>query len=96
MMAGHPNDASWLGLRNVAFAIQAGGRDAAYNRNKVAQEWIDRLDKLHKDDPGGTSTLGQSLRTRPTGWTARTPKCFPGWRPSSESDSGSRRMEAEQ
>jgi hypothetical protein len=53
MMAGHPNDASWLGLRNIGFAIQVGGRDGAYDRNKVAQEWIDRLDKLHSDDPGG-------------------------------------------
>ncbi len=53
MMAGHPNDASWLGLRNIGFAIQVGGRDGAYNRNKVAQEWIDRLDNLHSDDPGG-------------------------------------------
>ncbi|HKD38283.1 MAG TPA: hypothetical protein VKB78_15825 [Pirellulales bacterium] len=53
MMAGHPNDASWLGLRNIGFAIQVGGRDGAFNRNKVAQEWIERLDKLHNDDPGG-------------------------------------------
>ncbi len=59
MMAGHPNDASWLGLRNIGFAIQAGGRDSAYNRNKVAQEWIDRLDKLHKDDPGGYVHFGK-------------------------------------
>ncbi len=59
MMAGHPNDASWLGLRNIGFAIQAGGLDSAYNRNKVAQEWIDRLDQLHRDDPQGYVHFGK-------------------------------------
>jgi len=59
MMAGHPNDASWLGLRNIGFAIQAGGLDAAYNRNKVAQQWIDKLDQLHKDDPQGYVHFGK-------------------------------------
>ena len=59
MMAGHPNDASPLGLRNVAFAIQAGALDSAYNRNKVAQQWIDRLDQLHRDDPGGYVHFGK-------------------------------------
>jgi len=53
MMAGHPNDASWLGLRNLGFAIQVGERDAAYNRNKVAQQWIDKLDELQRQDPKG-------------------------------------------
>lgn len=59
MMAGHPNDASWLGLRNIGFAIQAGGLDSAYNRNKVAQQWIDRLDQLHHDDPQGYLHYGK-------------------------------------
>jgi hypothetical protein len=59
MMSGHPNDASWLGLRNIGFAIQAGGLDSAYNRNKVAQEWIDRLDQLHRDDPQGYVHFGK-------------------------------------
>jgi hypothetical protein len=53
MMAGHPNDASPQGLRNVAFALQVGGRDDAYNRNGVAREWAEKLDQLQKDDPGG-------------------------------------------
>jgi hypothetical protein len=53
MMAGHPNDASPLGLRNLPFALQVGGKDAAYNRNKVAAEWGEKLDKLRKDDPDG-------------------------------------------
>ena len=53
MMAGHPNDASPLGLRNLPFAIFSGGDDSAYNRNKVAAQWGEQLDKLAKDDPGG-------------------------------------------
>src|SRR3954465_11865942 len=38
MMAGHPNDASLLGLRNLPFAVFVGGEDSAYNRNKVVAE----------------------------------------------------------
>jgi predicted esterase len=53
MMAGHPNDASPLGLRNVPFALQVGGLDAAYNRNKIGAEWGDKLDQLQKADPDG-------------------------------------------
>ncbi len=53
MMAGHPNDASPLSLRNVAFALQAGANDGAYNRNKVAAEWGAELDRLAAADPGG-------------------------------------------
>ncbi len=53
MMAGHPNSASPLGLRNIGFAIQAGELDAAYHRNTVAAEWGRKLDALEKADPGG-------------------------------------------
>lgn len=53
MMAGHPNDASPLGLRNVPFAIQVGANDGAYNRNKVAGEWGGKLAALQKEDPAG-------------------------------------------
>lgn len=53
MMAGHPNDASPLGLRNLPFAIQMGAEDGAYNRNKVAAEWNGRLNDLQKNDPDG-------------------------------------------
>ena len=53
MMAGHPNDASPLNLRNVAFALQVGGKDAAYDRNKIAAEWGKKLDDLEKADPKG-------------------------------------------
>lgn len=53
MMAGHPNDASPASLRNVPFALQVGGRDAAYNRNTIAAEWQQKLNALQQADPGG-------------------------------------------
>lgn len=53
MMAGHPNDAQPLGLRNIGFALHMGGNDSAYNRNKVAKTWGDKLDELQKNDPEG-------------------------------------------
>lgn len=52
MMAGHPNDASPLGLYNLPFAIFSGADDAAYNRNQVAAEWGAKLDALAKENPG--------------------------------------------
>ncbi|NQU19746.1 MAG: alpha/beta hydrolase [Candidatus Nealsonbacteria bacterium] len=53
MMAGHPNEASPLGLRNVAFTIHVGGKDAPYSRNTIARQWGQKLDALQKDDPNG-------------------------------------------
>ncbi len=53
MMAGHPNGVSLLSLRNVPFALQVGGNDSAYNRNKVGKEYGEMLDKLRKEDPKG-------------------------------------------
>ena len=53
MMAGHPNEASPLGLRNLPFAIQVGANDGGYGRNKVAADWGRQLDELHKTDPAG-------------------------------------------
>ena len=53
MMAGHPNEASLLGLRNLPFAIFMGGEDKAYNRNKIAAERGALLDQLEKEDAGG-------------------------------------------
>jgi hypothetical protein len=53
MMAGHPNGVSLLSLRNLPFALQVGGDDSAYNRNRVGREYGEQLEKLHKDDPRG-------------------------------------------
>jgi poly(3-hydroxybutyrate) depolymerase len=53
MMAGHPNGVSLLSLRNVPFALQVGGNDSGFNRNKIAKEYGEKLDELRKDDPAG-------------------------------------------
>jgi predicted peptidase len=53
MMAGHPNGVSLLSLRNVPFALQVGGNDSAYNRNKVGKEYGEMLDKYQKNDLKG-------------------------------------------
>lgn len=53
MMAGHPNETSPLGLRNIAFTLHVGELDAAYNRNKIARQWQDKLAALHAADPNG-------------------------------------------
>jgi hypothetical protein len=53
MMAGHPNDASPLGLRNLPFTIHVGALDDGYHRNEVATQWGEKLDALQKDDPQG-------------------------------------------
>ncbi len=51
MMAGHPNDASPLSLRNLPFAIFVGENDSACSRNEVARQWAEQLDKLQESDP---------------------------------------------
>jgi hypothetical protein len=53
MMAGHPNDASPIGLRNVPFALQVGGADDAYDRARIAAEWKAKLGILRTADPSG-------------------------------------------
>jgi hypothetical protein len=53
MMAGHPNDASPLGLRNLPFAIHVGANDGGFKRNTVAAEWGEKLDALAKADGAG-------------------------------------------
>ena len=53
MMAGHPNETSALGLRNLPFTLHMGEKDAAYNRNKIASEWEMKLADLHREDSDG-------------------------------------------
>jgi transglutaminase-like putative cysteine protease len=53
MMAGHPNEASPLGLRNLPFFLFMGGKDGAYNRNQVVKDWGAKLDALEAADPTG-------------------------------------------
>jgi len=53
MMAGHPNETSPLGLRNLPFTIHMGENDTPYNRNKVAVEWGRKLQELQENDIDG-------------------------------------------
>ena len=53
MMAGHPNEARPEGLRNIGFTIHMGANDSAYNRNKIAAEWGQKLNALQAADPDG-------------------------------------------
>ena len=59
MMAGHPNETSPLGLRNLAFTLHMGGKDAAYKRNQIAEQWKQKLSDLRKQDPEGYEHLVQ-------------------------------------
>ncbi len=53
MMAGHPNESSLLGLRNLPFAIFMGENDRAHNRSKVAAEKSAEIAALHEADADG-------------------------------------------
>ncbi len=53
MMAGHPNETKADGLLNLPFALFMGGDDAAYDRNKLAGQWRDELQRLSQEDPNG-------------------------------------------
>lgn len=59
MMAGHPGDASALSLRNIGFSIHCGANDSAYDRNKLAAEWLKKLDELEKANPGSYKHFGR-------------------------------------
>jgi transglutaminase-like putative cysteine protease/predicted esterase len=59
MMAGHPNESSLLGLRNLPFAIFMGGADAAYDRNTIAARKTADLEALHKTDPDGYTYMSR-------------------------------------
>lgn len=59
MMAGHPNDADLISVRNLPFAIFMGGNDSAYNRNTVAAEKSQRLKALQQEDPQGYTHLSR-------------------------------------
>jgi WD40 repeat protein/poly(3-hydroxybutyrate) depolymerase len=53
VLAGHPNKAPLLPLRNVPFAIQIGEKDIAYDRARTAAETAQALDALRQGDPKG-------------------------------------------
>jgi hypothetical protein len=53
MCAGHPNDVTPDGLRDLPFLLYMGGDDSAYHRNTVVREFSAKLDALQAADPAG-------------------------------------------
>ncbi|MBT4530513.1 MAG: hypothetical protein HOC27_04855 [Phycisphaerae bacterium] len=53
MMAGHPNETVPDGLRNIAFALHVGAEDSAYDRNKIGEQWKEKLAALQEEDSEG-------------------------------------------
>ena len=53
MCAGHPNEVTPEGLRNLPFFLYMGGEDSAYHRNLVVREFSAKMDVLQAEDPPG-------------------------------------------
>jgi len=53
MCAGHPNETTPEGLRNLPFFLYMGGADAAYNRNVTVRQFSAKMDALQTNDPAG-------------------------------------------
>ncbi|HUC84379.1 MAG TPA: sugar-binding protein, partial [Candidatus Acidoferrales bacterium] len=53
MCAGHPNQVTPDGLRNLPFFLYMGGDDSAYHRNVVVREFSAKMDALQAADPDG-------------------------------------------
>lgn len=53
MCAGHPNQVTPDGLRNLPFFLYMGGDDSAYHRNEVVREFSAKIDALQAADPDG-------------------------------------------
>jgi len=53
MMAGHPNESSLLGVRNLPFGIFMGGADHAYKRNEIAVKKTAEIRMLKDADKDG-------------------------------------------
>jgi poly(3-hydroxybutyrate) depolymerase len=77
MMAGHPNEASLLPLRNLPFALFMGGNDSAYNRNQVAAERAAELARLREADPGGYDHLARIYPGLPHWMNRRDAEALP-------------------
>jgi hypothetical protein len=65
MMAGHPNDASPLSLRNIGMTLHVGALDAAYDRNLLVPQWGKTLDSLRRLDPGGYQNFAKVHAGKP-------------------------------
>jgi pimeloyl-ACP methyl ester carboxylesterase len=53
MCAGHPNETTPEGLRNLPFLLYMGGEDGAYQRAATVRQFSAQMDLLQTDDPGG-------------------------------------------
>ena len=53
MCAGHPNQVTPEGLRNLPFFLYMGGADDAFHRNTVVREFSAKIDVLQAADPDG-------------------------------------------
>ena len=51
MCAGHPNEITPEGLRNLPFFLYMGSADSAYNRNVVVRDFSAKMDVLQAADP---------------------------------------------
>jgi poly(3-hydroxybutyrate) depolymerase len=53
MCAGHPNETTPEGLRNLPFFLYMGGGDSAYHRNVSVRQFSAKMDALQMKDPAG-------------------------------------------
>jgi len=61
MCAGHPNQVTPEGLRNLPFFLFMGGADDAYHRNTVVREFSAKMDALQADDAEGLLASANGL-----------------------------------
>ncbi|MCH2133490.1 MAG: hypothetical protein MK116_07055 [Phycisphaerales bacterium] len=57
MMAGHPNETSPEGLRNLPMTLHVGENDSGYGRNRAVAKWKDLLAEAAASDAGGYEHL---------------------------------------
>ena len=77
MMAGHPNESSLLGLRNLPFAIFMGGADAAYKRNQIAAEKTAELANLQQADPEAYTHISRIYKGLPHWMNGKDAEALP-------------------
>lgn len=65
MSAGHPGECTPANLRNIGFALNMGGLDAAFNRNGLAKTWQTNLQKLQTEDPQGYKHMVNIFANKP-------------------------------
>ena len=81
MCAGHPNEVTPEGLRNVPFFLYMGGADSAYNRNVVVREFSAKMDVLQAADPAGYPHRLTVFPGLPHNMQNREAECIPRMAP---------------